>query len=70
MVFYQFYKKDETRVVVDTIQRAVFKRANFEEKLIYNRVVEAVIWAMPAVNSELLQSDYLLVWINYLKSYI
>ena len=46
-------KKNETTIVADTTQTAVFKPANFEEQLIYNRAVQAVIWGMPAVNSEL-----------------
>jgi hypothetical protein len=46
-------KKNETVVAEDTTKTTAFKPANFEEQLIYNRAVEAVIWGMPAVNSEL-----------------
>ncbi|RZK68220.1 MAG: DUF1254 domain-containing protein [Pedobacter sp.] len=34
-----------------------FKPANLEEQLVYNRAIEAVIWAMPAVNFELLNES-------------
>ncbi|MFH6950056.1 DUF1254 domain-containing protein [Flavobacterium sp. FlaQc-51] len=45
--------KNETTAVTDTIKTTVFKPVDFEEQLIYNRAIEAVIWGMPAVNSEL-----------------
>lgn len=50
-------KTNETTVVADTTGTARFKPANFEEQLVYNRAVEAVIWGMPAVNSELLHES-------------
>ncbi|HSZ33469.1 MAG TPA: DUF1254 domain-containing protein, partial [Puia sp.] len=39
---------------VSTNKVQTFNAANAQEKLIYNRAVEAVIWGMPAVNSELM----------------
>ncbi|SHL39936.1 DUF1254 domain-containing protein [Flavobacterium saccharophilum] len=50
-------KTNETNVVSDTTGTAAFKPANFEEQIIYNRAIEAVIWGMPAVNSELLHES-------------
>lgn len=57
--------KNETTAVVDTIKTTTFKPADFEEQLIYNRAVEAVIWGMPAVNSELLHESLLKVKGDY-----
>lgn len=51
--------KNETTAVTDTIKTTVFKPVDFEEQLIYNRAVEAVIWGMPAVNSELFHESLL-----------
>lgn len=52
-------KKNETTSVTDTIGTTVFKPVDFEEQLIYNRAIEAVIWGMPAVNSELFHESLL-----------
>lgn len=51
-------KKNETVIAADTTQ-TTFKPADFEEQLIYNRAIEAVIWGIPAVNSELLHENLL-----------
>jgi len=52
-------KTNETTVVADTTGTATFKPVNFEEQLVYNRAIEAVIWGMPAVNAELLHESLL-----------
>lgn len=49
--------KKETTAAVDTTRTTVFKPVNFEEQIVYNRAIEAVIWGMPAVNSELLHES-------------
>ncbi len=40
-----------------TTKDSLFKPANAEEQLIYNRAFEAVIWGMPAVNFELMHES-------------
>lgn len=57
--------KNETTVVSDTIKTSAFKPIDFEEQLIYNRAVEAVIWGMPAVNSELMHESLIKVKGDY-----
>lgn len=52
-------KINETTVVADTTGTTAFKPADFEEQIVYNRAIEAVIWGMPAVNSELLYESLL-----------
>ncbi|MEZ0129423.1 DUF1254 domain-containing protein [Flavobacterium sp. LBUM151] len=49
----------------DTTKLAVFKPADFEEQMVYNRAIEAVIWGMPAVNSELMHESLLKVKGDY-----
>ncbi|WKL46844.1 DUF1254 domain-containing protein [Flavobacterium pectinovorum] len=61
----QSTKKNETAIVADTSQTTTFKPVDFEEQLIYNRAVEAVIWGMPAVNSELMHESLLKVKGDY-----
>jgi len=58
-------KTNETIVIADTTGTATFKPANFEEQLVYNRAVEAVIWGMPAVNSELMHESLIKVKGDY-----
>ncbi|MEX6686415.1 DUF1254 domain-containing protein [Danxiaibacter flavus] len=43
----------------DTAQTATFKPANVNEQVLYNRAFNAVIWGMPAVNSELMHESLL-----------
>jgi hypothetical protein len=50
-------KVNETTVVADTTGTAEFKPADFEEQIVYSRAIEAVIWGMPAVNSELMHES-------------
>lgn len=57
--------KNETTTSADTTKTVGFKPANFEEQLIYNRAIEAVIWGMPAVNSELLHESLVKVKGDY-----
>lgn len=49
--------KNETVEVTDTTKVTAFKPANLDEQIVYNRAIEAVIWGMPAVNSELLHES-------------
>ena len=58
-------KINETTVVADTTGTAAFKPADFKEQLVYNRAVEAVIWGMPAVNSELMHESLIKVKGDY-----
>lgn len=57
--------KKETSTAADTTKTVVFKPADFEEQLVYNRAVEAVIWGIPAVNSELLHESLIKVKGDY-----
>ncbi|UUF15704.1 MULTISPECIES: DUF1254 domain-containing protein [Flavobacterium] len=57
--------KKETSTPADTTKTAVFKPADFEEQLVYNRAFEAVIWGIPAVNSELLHESLVKVKGDY-----
>ncbi|SEN62855.1 Uncharacterized conserved protein [Flavobacterium sp. CF108] len=57
--------KNETSIAADTTKTVVFKAADFEEQLVYNRAVEAVIWGIPAVNSELLHESLVKVKGDY-----
>jgi hypothetical protein len=36
---------------------SLFKTANIQKQLIYDRAIEAVIWVMPAVNFELMHES-------------
>lgn len=58
-------KTNETTVVADTIGTDAFKPADFEEQIVYNRAIEAVIWGMPAVNSELMHESLIKVKGDY-----
>ena len=59
-------KKETIHIdTADTTNVAVFKPANFEEQLVYNRAIEAVIWGMPAVNSELMHESLVKVKGDY-----
>ncbi|MFH7016308.1 DUF1254 domain-containing protein [Flavobacterium sp. FlaQc-47] len=57
--------KNETTVITDTLQAKEFKPVDFEEQLIYNRAFQAVIWGMPAVNSELMHESLIKVKGDY-----
>lgn len=57
--------KNEITDVTDTTQTKGFKPVDFEEQLIYNRAIEAVIWGMPAVNSELMHESLVKVRGDY-----
>ncbi|MCD9573799.1 DUF1254 domain-containing protein [Flavobacterium soyae] len=57
--------KNEEQDVADNGQITQFKPANIEEQIVYNRAVEAVIWGMPAVNSELLYESLVKVKGDY-----
>jgi hypothetical protein len=58
-------KTNETTVVADTTGATTFKPTDFEEQMVYNRAIEAVIWGMPAVNSELMHESLMKVKGDY-----
>jgi hypothetical protein len=48
-----------------SVSTTVFKPANIQEQMVYSRAIEAVIWGMPAVNSELMHQSLLPVKGDY-----
>ena len=57
--------KTESQSAATAIHDSTFKPANIQEQLIYSRAIEAVIWGMPAVNSELMHQSLLPIKADY-----
>src|SRR5882672_8555857 len=49
----------DTLAQVLSVDSATFKPANIQEQMVYSRAIEAVIWGMAAVNSELMHESLL-----------
>ena len=50
---------DSTTITSDSVNTSSFKPATIDEQVIYSRALNAVIWSMPAVNSELMHQSLL-----------
>lgn len=48
-----------TTITADTVNSKTFNPANIQEKLVYQRALQAVIWGMPAVNYDLMLQEML-----------